>query len=315
MNLHLFSFSIFTVGLVTCTQAFSAGPSVEPPAPPCTVLLRAPTIQPWQPRFEQPKLGVEDLLPLTFIAEIKKTLGKVPYAESKRTGEEIAFRIRFAQGVPSFISWKFILDPRHPESIGIDGLRLENPIATKPRENLHSSQMKSGLPMEVFRFAREQLFEIARKGGFTKLTTHGSQNYLVAALYRRMVGMKPVTGVSDQVFELLDFCYLYATRRLPVEERITSIDDFNHVIGDYHGYTTSERAQFFWDQYQKSGIEKSDFTLLKDDQGQVIGFIDLASKSRASRLYFINTLVPRKPILQYRDLGRNNVLGLELELH
>ncbi|MBC7693116.1 MAG: hypothetical protein H7222_15235 [Methylotenera sp.] len=281
---------------------------------PCTVLLRDPNIVPWRPGVEAPKLEAADLLPVAFLETIRSKLGVTPYVDSSRIDDVMAFEVRFSKKIPEFMRWKFILDPAHPQTVGIDALRLENPMYVPGTSRLHASQERTGLPMDVFRFAKERLLELARKGGFTKLTTPGSQNYLVSNLYRRMVGMKPIPGVSEKAFALLDSCYLYATRKLPPEERIGSIEGFNHVIGDYFETSTSERAQRFWNRYRATAREEVGFKLLKDDQDTVIGFLDQQAESRAARLYFINTLDTDRPILQYKALVTSGQLGLELDL-
>ncbi len=86
--------------------------------------------------------------------------------------------------------------------------------------------------------------------------------------------MRP-TPISQPYFEMLDRSYHYATRLLPEAEQARGLLDFQRFIGgagkDPVHAEESELAALAWSSYLQNRRPPEGMTLLRDEQGKVIG--------------------------------------------
>jgi hypothetical protein len=263
-------------------------------------------------------LSPEQLLPRSYIDRVEAERGKLQLLQAVNAGQA-TFRIT-VPGVPgkslgkTVMQWKLIRDPVDPRTIYLDQLMLQNPLAGAARAGLNVSQMDKGLPADVFRFARNQLFEFLRAGGYSKLKATGAQNYGVQMLYLRMVGMKPATPEGTRLTALINRDYVYAKRSLPENLRLDSANDFVATLGEYHHLPFDDRIMFLWQRFVRTGELPEGARIVKDEEGKDVALLIEGVAGRKPQVVWINPYTQPPSLLSWSKIARSGQMRLEMEL-
>ncbi|MFZ4713809.1 MAG: hypothetical protein ACOYL6_08870 [Bacteriovoracaceae bacterium] len=269
-----------------------------------------PGFKDWEYTKNYPELEVKDLLPKAFIKQVEEAQGPIVLNMEYKYGTDLSFSLSTSE-YKKFIYWTFQKNPTNANSIIIESLRLENPLVVKGSEELHHGQLNKGLPSEVFRYARNQIFELIKASKKTVLTSKSSQNYTVFMLYQKLVGMSPKTEQGKEFAQLLDRFYSFGRKNLPEDLKFNSLNEYAFVLGDYYASSVSAPAKAFWNNYLSTGEVASEIELLFDNE-EVIGFIFRGAPEGYTKVHFVYSKHPNRPIIEFREAMR--VPGLtELE--
>ncbi len=269
-------------------------------------------INPWVFGQEIPKIKPHHVLPENFVKLVEEAQGPIQIRSEYRFGSDLYFEVGTAE-YKTFMNWAFFKNTADPESMIIERLRLENPLVKKGTGDLHNAQLNKGLPSEVFRYARDQIFEIIKLSGKKKLVSKSSQNYTVYMLYQKMVGMKPKSAEGKAFSELMDKYYSFGRKHLPEEYKFKSLNDFTDVLGDYYGSKVSGEARDMWKVYTETGVLNPELQLIQNLEGNMIGFLYPNAPLNKSKIHFVTDIKGKSSIIEFKDAVR--VPGLmELEL-
>ncbi len=256
-----------------------------------------------------PKFEPSQFLPTDFIKEIESSLGPI---EVKITASRT--KINFSLSTPdfsNFMRWQLTDEPKN-NALRIDNLNLRNPLNKK--KNLHLVQKGKGLPGEVFRFARNQLFELVRKADRKRILTNGPQNYTVYQLYSKLVGMTPTTEKGKKYLKMLNQHYSTARKHFPEEFRPKSLNDFSTSIGGAFSDYGEDLVYQIWKDYQENKFLSEKIKLLSNKKGEVIAFAYLEANKGYPHVYYLDTSTPKKDILHFHNIRKNRGLELGKEL-
>lgn len=256
-------------------------------------------------------LTANQILPQNFIDEIESVQGKILISGKYFQGD-YHFGLATSE-YEEFIHWAFFLDHSDKDAIIVERLRLENPLVKKTGENLKMSQQNKGLPTEVFRFARNQIYEIARSGGFKKVKSITNQNYTVYLLYKRIVGLKPTSVEAENFANMLDAYYTFARKKLPEDLRPKSLNDFSFQLGDAGESTVSNAVIEKWKQYQKSKIWPENFEPIINEANEIIGFINQSAPVGTSKVHWLYLNGEKQEIIEWYKICRYNKKLIEIE--
>jgi hypothetical protein len=235
-------------------------------------------IRRWSLAEENLHLAPSDLLPSDYLHELESELGPVTsetkYFNLSVIGKAVSTELK--AGGKLVATFRFQPTPGHPASVTIENLRFENPLNTSAK--LRLAQNKKGLPLNVFKFAINRLFETAKAAGYHSVTAIGTENYAVSVLYQKTVGMKPVNPKAQAFYQYLDRLFTFSRKHLSGELQVKSLDDFSKLI-DYKHYTIEGAIQARWQTYLKTKELPSGMELIKMD-GSVIGLIDHSVSNR-----------------------------------
>lgn len=197
----------------------------------------------------------------------------------------------------------------------VDNLVLEDPL-NESISNLKDSQLGKGLDQATFRFAKHQLFEIARSAGYKKIYTKSQQNFLVLMLYRRSVGMTPANQITARYLEMFDRYYRLARRDLDQSITPKNVHQFSKILGSVWHAPFSQSMQAAWSRFRRFGSATPgyEFTPVNDPKnGERVGVIVKMSNGE-EQFVFINKLDPKEPLLAWGDLAKAKIIELEMEL-
>jgi hypothetical protein len=249
---------------------------------------RIPEVARWDIQGTPPVLTPTHLLPPAFIQAIEREIGPVeifvlPGIEDilgsrvQKLALEVCARDRLTgyRGILAKVSFfdaaHLPAGLRHEGWILADGLSLQNPL--RP-DGTRADAWRAGVPPAIFEYAERGFLQILRASSATHTFSFAQNNYALSVLYRRIGGMRP-TPVSQPYFEMLDRVYHYATRLLPEGERARGLLDFQRFIGgagkDPIHAEESELAALAWSSYRLNRVPPTGMTLLRDEQGKVIG--------------------------------------------
>lgn len=268
-----------------------------------------PPIPKWSFGREKPNLQINQIIPEIYKTSIENKLGKISINMNYENANTLSFSLS-TESSNGFMSW-ILIDEGKPEALRVEGLMVENPL-NSDRARLHLTQSKSGAPVEVFRYAKNQLLELVKQAGKNKITATGAQDYTVLMLYTRLVGMSPETAEGKQSMKLLDDLYSFARKNFPDEYRPKSLNDFSLSLGDYYGFYGEEVAESLWNDYLSSGVLSPKLELLKNLDNETIAFIYKDAMEGSPRVYYLNTLVPGTPILKFHEI-KKKIGGLQLD--
>ena len=239
------------------------------------LLTDAPTSIPYWKYPEPPALKVTAFLPEAFVKEVEEKIGPVNL-KFEPSPNLLGIRVTTQRSngrTAAIVKVDVWPDAQNPKSLVIEHLRLENPLDERTGSALGHSQNAKGLPTNVFRFARDQVFAFAKAGGYEVVKTGGVQNFVVLNLYRKLVGLEPASDLARRSVEHLDKLFIYAKRKLPEAYRAKSADDFSKMIGDVNNGTNSYDVRRIWSEYVSTQQIEAGVTLLKDENEKVLGFI------------------------------------------
>ena len=218
----------------------------------------------------------EQVVPRGFIDLIESTpgMGKVQLSVNHAVHKTTPTLEVWLHAEQKLIS-EFILQPviGNSKAVIIEGLRAENPLSTQ--QNFKLDQKKKSVPLEVFKFMKNSVFEAIRAGGFNTILCKGSQNYTVLMLYRRMIGMKPATESARSFMTMLDEYYDFARHDLPDDLKAHSVQDFTIMIGGTKEPRVTSIMQATFRDYLKYGDKAlhTSVKTIKDKNGRTIALV------------------------------------------
>lgn len=192
---------------------------------------------------------------------------------------------------------------QNPAWMGVDGLRLENVLQPSGGQ-LKLEQYARGLPPEIFRYAREQIFNIARAGGFTGVVSVQQSSFSVMMLYRRVVGMQPA-GTAVAAVNYIDKLYSFARKELPKEYRPDDIQAFTRMLGGYsENAAISNEFELAVQGYLRNGTLPSHIKPLANKAGEVLALV-ANSGTPEQRLVFLDNRNPlARSIFRWQDVQK-----------
>ncbi len=280
----------------------------------CTTLLNSiSSTKSWSFEEKNLELKAEDLLPKEFVEQVEKAKGPI---KTYTTFSDGRIDISIATERKLWMMVALIQDEHRPNSVIIDNLRLENPLAEEPRKNLNQEQFNKGLPASVFRHARDKIFEIAKAGGYEFAHTNSQQHYAVIMLYRKLVGMEPATPEAAQIVEKLDNYYRFSRTKLPEDVSAKSLEDFSSMLGGYNspqsGWTHTRST--ILEEYFKTGILPSDVTVYNDTDGKPMAVVFPKDDSAKSQVILIEMVEGKLEMLSWRKVNATHLLDLQKKL-
>lgn len=275
------------------------------------VLSRVSSLSKWSIQDQNLKLSARDLFPEDYVKQVEADRGPLRI-EVRHVPERGYVAISGSVKSKTYVRVKLIQDKRHAESLIVDELNLQDPLKDDQRDNLNPDQTGKGLPLNVFRHVKEQLFEIAKAGGYSDIRTHSQQHYAVVMLYRRMVGMEPADEKSKKTLDYLDSLYSFARKELPEALRPADIEEFTKWLGtaglDPAGVTLG-RARLL-EKYLETGKEDPSFTILKNKEGQAIAALFNDNDQAKSKIVFFDLTEEKPTILHWYGLAFSHRLEL-----
>lgn len=252
-------------------------------------------------------LRLDQLFPVGYLSDLASGVG-VPRLLIEPGPAKLAFKVIAGADI-QVAKFELFPAPGRTDALMIEELRLENPLSS--RQNIHLSQYKKGLPADVFRYARDRIFEIARAGGFAYLATGGAQNYAVSMLYRRVVGMRPVTAEGEALFSRLDALFFTARKLVPDPFRIDSLDDFAETLGDVGNSSATPDAESALGFYNQFGTFPRGIRTIQSDTA-LFGFIIPSDPPvRKESVFFLDPLRPDR-ILQWKNYDHLPAMALQV---
>lgn len=269
-----------------------------------------PAIERWSFRDATIKLRADQVLPPKYLSELKAAFGEVN-AKIERVEERIEVNITAGDKNVG----KFILQrPGDRYALEMHTLRLENPLAEYQAGGVAMSQYQKGLPPEIFRFAREQIFAFARAGNYKRIITDSAENFTVLTLYRRTVGMEPAGQRAKQVIGMLDELYAFARKEMPESVRPKNIQEFTEILG-----SSSKRedldldCEFVLDAYSRKQQLPNGARVLTNDKGKLMAVV-VNEGAANQRVKFVNTSMSPPTIFQWFDVAYRRDMPLMREL-
>ena len=276
-----------------------------------SVLSRVGSFSKWSIQEKNLKLTAGDLFPEDYLKQVESEKGPFQI-KIQHTPERGYVAISGSVKSKTYVRVKLIQDEKHSESLIVDELNLQDPLKDDQRDNLNPDQTGKGLPPNVFRQVKQQLFEIAKAGGYSDIRTHSQQHYAVVMLYRRFVGMEPADEASKKTLDYLDSLYSFARKELPESLRPLDIEEFTKWLGtvgsDPAGITLG-RAQILRN-YLETGKEDPSFTLLRNKEGQAIGVLFNDRLKAKSNIVFFDLTEEKPTILNWYGLAVSHRLEL-----
>ena len=266
--------------------------------------------EPWKIQERNLKLSTAQLFPEAFVKEVESKKGpfslRLEYLPTGRLriNGEVAGRV--------YVHVTLIPDETKPESISVDGLVLENPLAPQAPNKLNADQLRKGLPIEVFLHVKNQMIEMLKAGGYRRMVTDSQQHFGVVMLYKRAIGMEPSTEASKAIMEEIQALYSFARKELPEEYRPDSVDAFTRLIGSAwnppEGYT-SKRNQIL-NQYFQTGQLPENVQIIKDKTGKEICALFHENPNQKTGLLFLTHRSNRPEIFKWSDIAFSHSLEL-----
>lgn len=187
----------------------------------------------WNPGEMPPLALPEDLLPIDYVKEIRDAGYEV---EIKTGRNNYGYTTQIVSKEKGSTAYKLILSfeieyGNVSAPAQIENLTFTDPIASR-KTTSRIYKKTQGASLQVFRHAQKNLEELLRKGGYKSYVAYGIQNYLVAQLYRKIAGMRPMTIEGERFYENLEKLYVTASKEFPEEYKIKSLDDFAFRLGN-----------------------------------------------------------------------------------
>jgi len=276
------------------------------------VVAKLSAISKWSISEKNLKLTAKDIFPKEYLHEVESTKGPF-YIDVHHHPERGYVSITGKVKSRVFVRVKLIQDKRDQKSLIVDELNLQDPLKEDEGAPLNPDQTGKGLPLQVFRHVKEQLFEIAQAGNYTEIRTNSQQHYAVVMLYRRMVGMEPADESSKKVLDYLDGLYSFSRKELPEELKPKDIEEFTRWLGtgglDPAGLTDSRVVKIH--NYFETGAVDPSFTVLKNKKGEAIGALFKDGEKARSNIVFFDMTSPTQPkILNWYGLAFSHQLEL-----
>lgn len=270
----------------------------------------------WSFKEQNIKVTAEQLFPPDYIKEIEEKVGPIQMRVYYLSGKDTMVKIQGVVRNQSYFTVSLIGNPDYPKKLLIDQLRLENPADSGEGPKLHYDQRAKGLPPAVFRYVQKKIFELAKAGDYEEVFTNSQQHFAAAMLYRKIVGMEPVPGISETLFSEIEKLYAFARRELPQELRPTDVKDFTEWLGTVSakpsGYTL-ERAKKL-EHYLKTGELDPSIQIFKDKEGRPICALFTKDEKAKGRMLFIYHHFGVPQILYWTDISASKRLALAKKL-
>jgi len=272
--------------LAECTEALKK--ILPQPSP----TLNESSFRPWSIQDQNLKLTARDLFPEDFVKDVEQHVGpfeiKLSYPPKKNT-----VTIEGRVNKQRYLVVSLIQDHSHPGTLLVDNLNLQNPLEAGSTKGLNPDQSGKGLPPQVFRYVRNQLFELSKAGGYEQIRTHSQQHFAVMMLYRRFVGMEPANEATKAFIDEVESLYSFARKELPEELRPADVEEFTRWLGTVNSNPMgrTKRRELLLNHFFQTGDLAPFIRLLKNKEGKLIGahFQD-DEKAEANIVFFTNFL-------------------------
>lgn len=280
------------------------------------VPVQAPvSVQRWAFTDRKINLRPEQLLPADYLQQLRTAFGEVRISEkasSSNPDNELHIAILAGEKkVAQVILGRFQRD-RH--AIAVDDLRLENPLADATAGGVGLGQYSKGLPPEIFRYMRDQLYVIAKAGGYRRLVVAAAENFTVMTLYRRTANMKPAGQTASETIEMLDTLYKYSRKEMPEHLRPQNIQEFTDMLG-----TASKREDLnrdienAWDNYRATKTPGPGMQVLKNSKGELMAAV-FNEGTPQQKVIFIDTVQVPPRLFRWFDVASSGAMPLIREL-
>jgi hypothetical protein len=271
------------------TETDSPSAKVTPP--------EAPEIHPWSMSTRNLALQPEDILPESYVEALRRSVGEVKVVVHNtewRTsrveitaGEKLVAKFRLQE------SWQ----QEQPGVLTIENLVAMDPLAQSRKTRL--GQLGKGLPANVFSYAKQQIFKIAKAGGYSQLQANSS-NFTVNMLYRKSIGLEPGNPEAAMFQSYLDKLFKFSLT-LPGPLRIRSLDDFSRATAE--APRESPEVLKRWNNYLKTRVLPEGLEILLMD-GQPAALVD-HEQPEGRRLFFLRPPSQGSAILNWYE-GRSD---------
>ena len=279
------------------------------------VLSRLDSFSSWSLEESNLSLKARDLFPEEYLRQVESQLGPWDIQVLHRPQRGFVQIVGTVRSRP-YVRVKLIQDPRDRKSLIVDELNLQDPLQKAEPSQLNPDQMGKGLPPQVFKHIKEQLFKIAKAGGYEEIRTNSQQHFAVVMLYKRFVGMEPANETSQKILEHLEGLYSFSRKELPEDLRPRDVEEFTRWLGtggeDPSGLT--ERRLQILEKFLETGKEDSSFTLLKNKKGEMVAALFKDSEKATSNLVFFDLSQGRPQIFNWFGLALSHQLELVRKL-
>jgi len=270
----------------------------------------------WSNQEKNLSLTARDLFPEEYVTQVESALGHFDIKVSHYPLRGFLSIVGTVRSRP-YVRVKLFENPDHPKSLIVDDLTLQDPLRKEDSANLNPDQTSKGLPPQVFRHVKEQLFEIVKAGGYQEIRTNSQQHFAVVQLYKRFVGMEPADEKSKKTLDYVEGLYAFARKELPEELRPRDIDEFTRLLGsgglDPAG-VTKQRVTVLED-YLEKGVVHPSFSILKNKNGEVIGALFNDNEKAKSNIVFFDYLEKKPQILNWFYIAASHQLELVRKLY
>jgi len=275
------------------------------------VLARVDSFTQWSLEESNLKLKASDLFPAEYLRQVESQLGPWDIQVIHRPQRGFVQIVGSVRSRP-YVRVKLIQDPRDKHSLIVDELNLQDPLQKADPSQLNPDQIGKGLPPQVFKHIKEQLFRIAKAGGYQEIRTNSQQHFAVVMLYKRFVGMEPANETSQRILDQLDSLYSFARKELPEHLRPGDVEEFTRWLGtgveDPSGLT--ERRLQVLERFLETGKEDPSFTVLKNKKGEMIAALFKDTEKAKSNLVFFDLSQGRPQIFNWFGLAVSHQLEL-----
>lgn len=279
------------------------------------VLARVDSFPQWSLEENNLRLAATDLFPQEYLRQVETQLGPWHIQVIHRPERGFVQIVGTVRSRP-YVRVKLIQDPRERRSLIVDELNLQDPLQKAEPSQLNPDQMGKGLPPQVFKHIKEQLFKIAKAGGYEEIRTNSQQHFAVVMLYKRFVGMEPANATSQKILDQLDGLYSFARRELPEDLRPGDVEEFTRWLGtgaeDPSGLT--ERRLRILETFLETGKEDPSFTVLKNKKGEMVAALFKDSEKAKSNLVFFDLSHGKPQIFNWFGLAVSHHLELVRKL-
>jgi hypothetical protein len=165
---------------------------------------------------------LEQILPPDFIAKL----------ERERIGTQLLTSTNIIAVVDAemnpILSFELMRGSR-PTALRIESLNGSDPT-NRNLNRVKQRKQRRGLNAELFRYARDRLVVLGKAAGFTSLEGHGTADYLVNLLYRRVGHLEATSDFGRHLFRDLDSAFLSASK-FPEPFRVRDLNHFSESLG------------------------------------------------------------------------------------